>query len=83
MFDFPGSFKALTGNDPFHWQKELYARFLRGEIPDVCDIPTGLGKTSVIAIWLIALGQLLREKGSCLIARRLVYVVDRRTVVDQ
>ncbi len=41
------------------------------------DIPTGLGKTSVMAAWLVARSQ----KAS--LPRRLVYVVDRRAVVDQ
>jgi CRISPR-associated endonuclease/helicase Cas3 len=40
-------------------------------------IPTGLGKTAVIGIWLAA-----RAVGTVL-PRRLVYVVDRRAVVDQ
>ncbi len=70
-------FEKLTGKHPFPWQEALYARFLGDDIPDVCHIPTGLGKTSVIAIWLIALSQ-----GGCM-PRRLVYVVNRRTVVDQ
>ena len=41
------------------------------------DIPTGLGKTSVMTIWLLA-----RLENPNL-PRRLVYVVDRRAVVDQ
>ena len=41
------------------------------------DISTGLGKTAVMAIWLLA-----RMEGAA-IPRRLVYVVDRRAVVDQ
>jgi CRISPR-associated endonuclease/helicase Cas3 len=47
-------------------------------MPACCDLPTGLGKTSVIAIWLIALAE-----GKASVPRRLVYVVNRRTVVDQ
>ena len=70
-------FEKLTGKHPFPWQEALYARFLGDDIPNVCNIPTGLGKTSVIAIWLIALSQGGR------MPRRLVYVVNRRTVVDQ
>lgn len=70
-------FEKLTGKHPFPWQEALYARFLDDDIPNVCDIPTGLGKTSVMAIWLIALAQGTR------MPRRLVYVVNRRTVVDQ
>jgi len=50
---------------------------LKGTIPELIDIPTGLGKTSVMAIWLAA-----RGSGANL-PRRLVYVVDRRAVVDQ
>jgi CRISPR-associated endonuclease/helicase Cas3 len=71
-------FRRLTGQDPFPWQKALYGQFASGDIPSACDLPTGLGKTSVIAVWLIAL-ILHPEK----MPRRLVYVVNRRTVVDQ
>src|SRR5262249_29706479 len=41
------------------------------------DLPTGLGKTMVMAVWLIA------RSINCELPRRLIYVVDRRTVVDQ
>lgn len=76
--EFEEAFQSLTGNPPFPWQRTLYERFLIGEIPSSCNLPTGLGKTSVVAIWLIALAQ--KSEG---IPRRLVYVVNRRTVVDQ
>jgi CRISPR-associated endonuclease/helicase Cas3 len=62
---------------PFPWQEELLRRFSRGKIERALDIPTGLGKTAVMAIWLVA-----RACGAKL-PRRLVYVVDRRAVVDQ
>jgi CRISPR-associated endonuclease/helicase Cas3 len=76
--DFEISFKALTGNDPFPWQRRLYTdHFCRGNIPSSCNLPTGLGKTSIVAIWLLALAN------GVSIPRRLVYVVNRRTVVDQ
>ncbi len=71
-------FQELTGNpDPFPWQKELFQRLKAGTVDRSLDIPTGLGKTAVMAIWLIA-----RAEGAA-IPRRLVYVVDRRAVVDQ
>ncbi len=44
----------------------------------MADLPTGIGKTSVVAIWLIVL---LTHPDR--VPRRLVYVVNRRTVVDQ
>lgn len=76
---FADTFEKLTDSRPFPWQEALFAEFTRGQTPPIAaDIPTGLGKTSVVAIWLIAL-LLHPEK----VARRLVYVVNRRTVVDQ
>ena len=62
---------------PFPWQLDLLRRFRHGEAVSSLDIPTGLGKTAVMAVWLVA-----RALGASL-ARRLVYVVDRRAVVDQ
>jgi len=82
MIDFEKYFRELTRNNPFDWQLRLFHKLLNGEFPDACDIPTGLGKTSVMAIWLIALAYLLKEKARK-IPLRLVYVVDRRVIVDQ
>lgn len=76
--EFSRLFLALTGTGPFPWQQSLYEKFIHGEIPSVADLPTGLGKTSVVAIWLIAF-----ITHPDLMPRRLVYVVNRRTVVDQ
>ena len=76
------TFAELTEDDserhpPFRWQMRLLRRLLDTDLPRVVDIPTGLGKTSVMALWLIALTEGAR------LPRRLVYVVDRRAVVDQ
>ncbi len=76
--DFSQNFRALTGFDPMPWQAALYHRFIGDNVPASCNLPTGLGKTLVIAIWLIALAN---RPGK--MPRRLVYVVNRRTVVDQ
>lgn len=71
-------FKGLTGFEPMPWQARLYLEYFnQGRLPAAADIPTGLGKTAVTALWLIAI-----REGKCL-PRRLVYVVDRRAVVDQ
>ena len=71
-------FEHLTGFAPLAWQARLFESHLdRGELPAMVDVPTGLGKTAVMALWLIA-----RGRGRPL-PRRLVYVVDRRAVVDQ
>lgn len=78
MHTFTEFFQKLTGNPPFPWQIALYHKFAAGEFPSSANIPTGLGKTSIVAIWLIALA--LHPSTT---PRRLVYVVNRRTVVDQ
>lgn len=73
--------KALGLEDnetPFPWQEELLTKFVDGISSRMSlDIPTGLGKTSVMAAWLVARSQ------EASLPRRLVYVVDRRAVVDQ
>jgi CRISPR-associated endonuclease/helicase Cas3 len=82
MISFAASFSQLTGYSPMRWQQRLFDRFINGEIPQMLDLPTGLGKTSVIVVWLVALARQV-ERGEMRLPRRLVYVVDRRTVVDQ
>ena len=78
VFNFCDAFEALTGHAPFPWQRRLFeGHFSCGTLPPAVDIPTGLGKTAVMAVWLLA-----RAAGAAL-PRRLVYVVDRRAVVDQ
>lgn len=73
-------FKGVSGFQPYQWQTDLYEQFLAGNFPTV-SIPTGLGKTSIMLVWLLALAERARLGES--LARRLVYVVDRRTIVDQ
>ncbi|HUO06746.1 MAG TPA: type I-U CRISPR-associated helicase/endonuclease Cas3 [Phycisphaerae bacterium] len=82
--NFSEDFRRLTGNEPFPWQRRLFDRFVRGEFPNSCNLPTGLGKTSVIAVWLLALAhQPMEVEPTKRVPRRLVYVVNRRTIVDQ
>lgn len=58
---FDDLFRALSGLEgsaaAFPWQRALFAEFLAGRFPSSCDIPMGLRKTSVIAIWLLALAR--------------------------
>jgi CRISPR-associated endonuclease/helicase Cas3 len=83
LLDFDHCFEALTGNAPFPWQRVLFRRFLANDVPTRCDIPTGLGKTSVLSVWLIALAEHATGATRGTFPRRLAYVVNRRTVVDQ
>lgn len=79
LIDFETTFEILTGHPPFPWQVGAYQRLLEldSATTETWVLPTGLGKTSVIAIWLIALAS------RPTLPRRLIYVVNRRTVVDQ
>ena len=81
--DFGGAFRLLTGHSPFPWQQMLYAEFVERRIRRTYDIPTGLGKTSIIPIWLLALAHHASHGATPGFPRRLIYVVNRRTVVDQ
>jgi CRISPR-associated endonuclease/helicase Cas3 len=72
------AFRELTKRRPYEWQERLLCCWLLdGRLPEAVDIPTGLGKTAAIALWLSALAIGVG------LPRRLIYVVDRRTVVDQ
>ncbi len=77
--------RELTGHDsPFRWQEDLFLRFCSGEIPGTVDLPTGSGKTSVMTVWLLALGfQARTSPDKVTVPRRIVWVVNRRVVVDQ
>jgi CRISPR-associated endonuclease/helicase Cas3 len=76
--EFSKAFELLTEHPPFPWQEALYEEFISGIFRPSANLPTGLGKTSIVAIWLIALAL-----NPAQLPRRLVYVVNRRTVVDQ
>jgi CRISPR-associated endonuclease/helicase Cas3 len=83
MTVFDEQFETLTGFRPMRWQQRLYDEyFVSGALPSAISIPTGLGKTAVMAVWMIALAQQMKS-GRAILPRRLVYVVDRRAVVDQ
>jgi CRISPR-associated endonuclease/helicase Cas3 len=85
--EFNSCFKSLTGlreaETPFPWQQKLFKEFVQKQFRPTCNIPTGLGKTSVIAVWLLALAHRASPGEAYGFPRRLVYVVNRRTVVDQ
>ena len=77
--DFPTYFQEVHGYEPFPWQRRLTAEVLdRGQWPDVIDLPTGTGKTAVLDTAVFALA--VRPD---VFPRRVVFVIDRRIVVDQ
>jgi CRISPR-associated endonuclease/helicase Cas3 len=80
--DYIERFETMTGHTPYRWQVDVYERMLDNQFTDL-KLPTGAGKTSVMVIWLLALVKRAEQSRSYGFPRRLVWVVDRRTVVDQ
>lgn len=90
--EFADFFSALwapaAGGEPttaFDWQRDLVEQLARERAwPDLVDLPTGTGKTSLleIALFLQALDA-ERDPAERWMPRRVVLVVDRRVVVDQ
>src|ERR1039458_9553995 len=76
MSDFAAQFEALTGYKPYPWHVRLFESLVAGHVPNLC-LPTGSGKTSAVVCWLLTLAENPK------LPRRLAYVVDRRSVVDQ
>ncbi|MFI9630521.1 type I-U CRISPR-associated helicase/endonuclease Cas3 [Streptomyces sp. NPDC052042] len=80
--EFPGFVQEIRGHRPFPWQTAyLHQVAGTGTWPDL-DIPTGLGKTSIIDSWAFLLAwQHTTTRRT--VPLRLFFVVDRRLVVDQ
>ena len=77
--DFPSFFRDIHDQKPFPWQQRLTREVLHtGTWPKVIDLPTGSGKTAVLDTAIFALAA--RPTHS---PRRVVFVIDRRIVVDQ
>ncbi|MGZ5458015.1 MAG: type I-G CRISPR-associated helicase/endonuclease Cas3g [Thermoanaerobaculia bacterium] len=68
-------FGALTGHEPFPYQRRLGTE----PWPELLDVPTGLGKTAAVGVaWLWK-----RREGDDSTPRRLVYCLPMRTLVEQ
>ena len=77
--DFATFFRDIYGYDPFPWQQRLTEQVLEsGSWPEVIDLPTGSGKTAALDTAVFAMAS--RPDIS---PRRVVFVIDRRIVVDQ
>ena len=76
---FPTWFEAVRGFPPYDWQTRLVTQVAEtGRWPTLLDLPTGSGKTSAIDI-----GLFLTALDPGRHPRRVVYVVDRRIIVEQ
>ncbi len=80
--DFTRFFEALWGFPPFPWQRRLAETVSARGWPAALDLPTATGKTATIDI---AVFQLALDAEPGVVRRapmRIVFVVDRRLVVD-
>lgn len=76
-------YRTVTGNSPFSWQVRLAEQASKGQWPARLVVPTSSGKTSLLEIWTYCLAKdsekHWRERQTPM---RLIYVVDRRLIVD-
>lgn len=84
---FEDFFREVYEHDPFPWQSRLAKQVSESGWPGVLDLPTGVGKTSALDIAVYHLieqvaalqsGKLKQREA----ALRVLFVVDRRIVVD-
>jgi CRISPR-associated endonuclease/helicase Cas3 len=78
-------YKTLRpGYTPMKWMRRMFLRLIDGQPPSLVDLPTGAGKTDLIVIWLIALAWGGANRSGCQpVPRRLIWVVNRRVLVQQ
>jgi len=86
---FINHYKALRPSyTPMQWMKRMYLRLISGQPPSLVDLPTGAGKTDLVVIWLVALAWYAKHRGTNhvtakAVPRRLIWVVNRRVLVQQ
>ncbi len=77
--DFSEFFWDVHGYEPFPWQWRLAEQVLsQRKWPGVIDLPTGTGKTALLDVAVFAMAA-----QPAITPRRVVFVIDRRIVVDQ
>lgn len=77
--DFRTFAQELHQRPPYAWQERAAAELATDGWWPALRAPTGAGKTTLLDCWLHAVA----ATGPDLLGRRLVWVVDRRAVVDQ
>jgi len=78
-------FTEVNGVEPFPWQTDMVDQVLTERLwPSLVDVPTGMGKTALIDIAVFVAAATAAERGPDRLGRRRVlFVVDRRIVVDE
>ena len=82
--DFARFFELCHDEEPYLWQRRLADEVLTDKRwPPALDLPTGSGKTSAIDIAFYALAAAAHEAEFGIFPRRIVFIADRRVLVDQ
>lgn len=81
--DFSEFFNAVHGVNPFPWQSRLARQVIEeGKWPSLLDLPTGAGKTATIDIAVFHLACEAERGPKRKAPLRILFVIDRRIVVD-
>jgi CRISPR-associated endonuclease/helicase Cas3 len=82
---FTQSYEALRAPyTPMKWMERMFAEIIGGKPRSLVDLPTGTGKTELVIIWLLALAWYGRDQTKHKpVPRRLVWIVNRRVLVQQ
>lgn len=81
---FESNYTALREQPPMLWMRRLFLRLTNGWHPTLVDLPTAAGKTDVIIIWVLVLAWHGSQNATTApVPRRLVWVVNRRVLVQQ
>lgn len=82
---FTNNYKILRPSyEPMKWMERMFDDITSGRYPRLVDLPTGAGKTELVVVWLLALAWFgMKRKESQVVPRRLVWVVNRRVLVQQ
>jgi CRISPR-associated endonuclease/helicase Cas3 len=80
MSSFDEWFKRATESYPFPYQKRFAEE---GEIPQLVDVPTGLGKTAMAVLGWLWRRKFADDLTRQLTPRRLVYCLPMRVLVEQ
>ncbi|HTU14577.1 MAG TPA: type I-U CRISPR-associated helicase/endonuclease Cas3 [Solirubrobacterales bacterium] len=72
------------GRSPYPWQREFAHLAANDRPPDIVDVPTGCGKTTVIEALVWALAEQAERPGfERTVGVRTVWAIDRRILVDE
>jgi CRISPR-associated endonuclease/helicase Cas3 len=81
---FESSYTSLRNKSPMRWMVRFFEEVIAGKARPLVDLETGAGKTELVVIWLLALAWFgLNGRKSSPVPRRLVWVVNRRVLVQQ